>query len=66
MWGSDFTRLRCARGTNRRAPRAERVGLYSDCVAFLRDTTEISESDKALIFAGTARRLLDWPKSAEP
>jgi L-fuconolactonase len=64
MWGSDFTRLRCAPGTNQRAPREDWVGLYSDCVNFLRDTTEISQADKLMMFAGTIRRLLRWPKKA--
>jgi L-fuconolactonase len=62
MWGSDFTRLRSARGMNQRAPREAWVGLYSDCVSFFRDTTEISQADKEAIFAGTIRRLLRWPK----
>jgi predicted TIM-barrel fold metal-dependent hydrolase len=61
MWGSDFTRLRCVPGTNQRGPRGDWAGLYSDCVSFLRDTTEISPADKALMFAGTIRRLLRWP-----
>jgi L-fuconolactonase len=64
MWGSDFTRLRCVRGTNRRGPREDWVGLYSDCVSFLRDTTEVSQTDKEMLFAGTIRRLLRWPKDA--
>jgi L-fuconolactonase len=64
MWGSDFTRLRCVRGTNRRGSREDWVGLYSDCVSFLRDTTEISQTDKEMLFAGTIRRLLRWPKDA--
>jgi L-fuconolactonase len=58
MWGSDFTRLRCAPGTNQRGSREDWVGLYSDCVGFLRDTTEISQTDKEMLFAGTIRRLL--------
>jgi L-fuconolactonase len=62
MWGSDFTRLRCIPGTNQRGPRENWVGLYSDCVNFLRDSTEISETDKQMIFAGTIRRLLRWTR----
>jgi L-fuconolactonase len=62
MWGSDFTRLRCAPGTNQRGPRENWAGLYSDCVNFLRDTSEISQTDKEMMFAGTIRRLLRWPR----
>jgi predicted TIM-barrel fold metal-dependent hydrolase len=65
MWGSDFTRLRCAPGTNQRGPREGWAGLYSDCVSFLRDTTEISQADKEMMFAGTIRKLLRWPSSSE-
>lgn len=64
MWGSDFTRLRCAPGTNQRGPREGWAGLYSDCVNFLRDTTEISPMDKEMMFAGTIRRLLRWPPAS--
>jgi predicted TIM-barrel fold metal-dependent hydrolase len=60
MWGSDFTRLRCAPGTNKRGPRESWAGLYSDCVNFLRDTPEVSQSDKELMFAGTIRKILRW------
>jgi predicted TIM-barrel fold metal-dependent hydrolase len=65
MWGSDFTRLRMAPGTTERGPREGWGGLYSDSVNYLRDTTEISEEDKAMIFAGSIRRWLRWPKDGE-
>ncbi len=55
LWASDFTRLR------RVAP-GERPGLYSDSLNFVRDTTELSESDKALILGANARRVLSWPR----
>lgn len=61
LWGSDFTRLRMGPGTVERGPREGWAGLYSDSVNFLRDTTEISQRDKAAIFGGTIRRLLRWP-----
>jgi L-fuconolactonase len=61
MWGSDFTRLRMGSGTTDRGPREEWGGLYSEVVHFLRDTDELSEEDKTMIFSGTLRRLLRWP-----
>ena len=61
MWGSDYTRLRMGVGTTDRGPREEWGGLYSDAVNYLRDTSELSEADKATIFAGTIRRVLEWP-----
>jgi predicted TIM-barrel fold metal-dependent hydrolase len=64
MWGSDYTRLRMAPGTTERGPRAGWGGLYSDSVNYLRDTDELSSSDKEQIFAGTIRRLLRWPAAA--
>ncbi|HEU0168814.1 MAG TPA: amidohydrolase family protein [Chloroflexota bacterium] len=65
LWGSDFTRLRwipqyLGGGT---APR-DQWRLYSDSVSYLRDTTELSQSDKEQIFGGTIRRVLRWPKAA--
>ena len=65
MWGSDFTRLRYAPRTVIRGPRDSWYGLYSDSVSFLRDTNEISRSDKELIFGGTIRHLLRWPRPTE-
>jgi predicted TIM-barrel fold metal-dependent hydrolase len=64
MWGSDFTRLRMAPGTTERGPKKDWGGLYSDSVNYLRDTNELSESDKEQIFSGTIRRLLRWPKAS--
>jgi L-fuconolactonase len=64
MWGSDFTRLRMAPGTTERGPREGWGGLYSDSVNYLRDTNEISEADKEMIFAGSIRHWLRWPKEA--
>jgi L-fuconolactonase len=64
MWGSDYTRLRMAPGTTERGPRSGWGGLYSDSVNYLRDTDELSSSDKETIFSGTIRRLLRWPASS--
>jgi L-fuconolactonase len=61
-WGSDYTRLRMAPGTTERGPREQWGGLYGDCVAHVRDTTELSSEDKAAIFSGTIRRVLRWPE----
>jgi len=63
MWGSDFTRLRWIPVTGGLAPRAQ-WHSYSDSVGYLRDTTELSSSDKELIFGGTIRRVLRWPAAA--
>jgi predicted TIM-barrel fold metal-dependent hydrolase len=60
MWGSDFTRLRYAPRSVRRGPRAGWYGLYSDSVAYLRDTDELPAAAKEALFGGTIRRLLDW------
>jgi L-fuconolactonase len=63
MWGSDFTRLRWVPVVGGLAPR-DQWRFYSDSVNYLRDTTEIGPRDKELIFAGTIRRVLRWPKAA--
>jgi predicted TIM-barrel fold metal-dependent hydrolase len=63
MWGSDFTRLRrkpTLQGGGL-APR-EQWHLYSDSVNYLRDTTELSNADKAKIFGGTIKDVLGWRK----
>jgi L-fuconolactonase len=65
MWGSDFTRLRYAPGTTKRGAKAQWYGLYSDSVSFLRDTTELSPSDKEKIFSATVRSLLRWPRTSD-
>jgi predicted TIM-barrel fold metal-dependent hydrolase len=63
MWGTDFTRLRSRPVSGDLAPR-EDWHLYSDSVNYLRDTTELSASDKEKIFGLTIRRVLRWPKPA--
>jgi len=62
MWGSDFTRMRWLPVTGELAPRNQ-WKLYSDCLNFLRDTSEISTEDKEKILGGTIRRVLRWPKA---
>ena len=53
LWASDFTRLRLV------GP-GERAWLYSDALNFIRDTTELSPSDKVFILGANTRRLLSW------
>jgi predicted TIM-barrel fold metal-dependent hydrolase len=60
MWGSDFTRLRIGQA-NQRAPREQWYGSYAEQVHFLRDTAELSSTDKEAIFGKTLRRTLNWP-----
>jgi hypothetical protein len=60
--GQYFTRLRWAPLTLDPGPR-EGWFLYSDSLNYLRDTDEVSDSDKAAIFAWTIRRLLRWPET---
>jgi L-fuconolactonase len=64
MWGSDFTRLRCAPRSIERGPRAGWYGTYSDAVGLLRNASWISEAEKKMILGGTIRRLLKWPAGA--
>jgi predicted TIM-barrel fold metal-dependent hydrolase len=47
MWGSDHTRT-------------EALHTYEEAVAYLRDTAELSASDKELILGATLRRLFRW------
>ena len=51
MWGSDLTRC---------AP----LHCYRESVDFLLCSDEVSESDKEMLFSGSVRRWLDWPKPA--
>lgn len=63
VFASDFTRLRMAPGTTERGRRDQWAALYSDSVSCLRDTTEVSQSDKELLFGGALRKLLRWPRT---
>jgi predicted TIM-barrel fold metal-dependent hydrolase len=62
LWGSDYTRLRCGPGTNVRGSRDQWGGLYSDAVNYVRDTVELTQEEKRLMFAGALRRVLRWPR----
>lgn len=63
MWGTDFTRMRWIPGAGSQlAPRSQ-WRLYSDCLNYLRDTDELSASDKEKMFGTTIRRVLRWPRS---
>jgi L-fuconolactonase len=59
MWGSDMTRLRWDSNL-KTAERSAWSGTYSDSLHFLRDTSQIGESEKADLFGGTLRRVLSW------
>jgi predicted TIM-barrel fold metal-dependent hydrolase len=62
MWASDFTRMRMAPGTIEQGAREGWATLYSDSVGFVRDTEQLSPSDKEKILSGTVRRILRWPE----
>jgi len=64
LWASDFTRMRWLPTLQvKDTPYApfKDWKYYSDCLNFLRDTNEISESDKEWVFGKTVRRVLRWP-----
>lgn len=50
LWGSDFRRLRplCS---------------FADVVGFLRDTDQVTDDEKRLMFADSLRAWVDWPRS---
>jgi L-fuconolactonase len=52
MWASDFTRMRHG------------GRIYSECRDYLLRTGNISQEQKAQIFAGTVRRVLHWPRGS--
>jgi predicted TIM-barrel fold metal-dependent hydrolase len=53
MWGSDYTVTRDHH-------------TYAESLFCLRDTDQLSESDKESLVAGTLRRLLRWPRGGDP
>jgi predicted TIM-barrel fold metal-dependent hydrolase len=61
MWGTDFTRMRWIPGQGSELAPRSKWKLYSDCLNYLRDTTELSASDKEKMFSTTIRRVLRWP-----
>jgi L-fuconolactonase len=62
MWGSDYTRMRWIPETASELAPRDQWKLYSDCLNFLRDTDELSTSEKELMLGGTIRRVLRWQK----
>lgn len=63
MWGSDYTRLRTA--DLPRGDRPRKRGLtYADSLNFLLRSDRLSLADKAMVFGGTARKLLRLPAPA--
>ena len=59
LWASDYTRMRWLAG-GAPNPDMSTWWYYSDCLNYLRDTDEISESDKEWVFSKTVRRVLRW------
>ncbi|MDF2050417.1 amidohydrolase family protein [Arthrobacter sp. Cr_A7] len=61
MWGTDIQGVigRIAHYTTD----VDYPGLhnYGEAVGYLRDTDQLSQSEKEMIFAGTARRVFNWP-----
>jgi hypothetical protein len=47
MWCSDYTRIRAHHS-------------YADALAFVRDTTAVTDEERALLLAGTARSVTRW------
>ena len=66
MWGTDFTRMRWKPQTGSELRPFKEWKYYSDCVNYLRDTNELSESDKEKMFGKTVRRVLRWPNPVSP
>jgi len=53
-----------ALGPGRRWPGSTRpMEADSDCLNYLRDTSEVSEADMVQLLSGTIRRVLRWPKT---
>ena len=59
MWGSDYSRVM---GRNIHPRNPEGRSNYGEIVAFLRDTNEVGEADKAMMFSGAIRTWFGWPK----
>lgn len=60
LWASDFTRMRWIAGGGMGLAPRDQWKYYSDCLNYLRDTNELSASDKEAILGGTIRRVLRW------
>lgn len=65
MWASDYTRMRMATGTVELGPRSRWATTYLDSFAFVRDTDELTATEKAAILGGTIQRLLRWEPTGE-
>jgi predicted TIM-barrel fold metal-dependent hydrolase len=67
MWGTDISRYDGRVGFHRRPEVPDdyhgKHG-YAEALHFVRDTDQLSESDKRAILGGTAQRLLGWPRPA--
>jgi len=59
MWGSDFTRLMMDPKTY---SRGKPVRTYAEILDFMKHVVKLSDSDRALMFGGTLRRLYRWSK----
>jgi L-fuconolactonase len=60
LWASDFTRMRWLPGRETRYAPFKSWKYYCDCLNYLRETDEISESDKEWVLGKTLRRVLRW------
>jgi L-fuconolactonase len=60
LWASDFTRMRWLPGGGSHYAPFKTWKHYSDCLDYLRDTDEISESDKEWVLGKSVRRVLRW------
>lgn len=62
FWGSDYTRMRSRPAPEGGpAPRSE-WWYYSDVLNYLRDTNELSASDKEKMLGASLRKAMRWPK----
>jgi predicted TIM-barrel fold metal-dependent hydrolase len=57
FWGSDYTRLMMAPDFSRSKP----FRTYSDVLAFLKYSTDISHDDRRKILGGSLRKWYGWP-----
>ncbi len=64
MWGSDISRIQGRVGFDIRIAAGEQQyegkHTYAEALLYLRETNELSESEKNLILGGTAQKLLRW------
>ena len=60
FWGSDYTRMRHFN----REPMSK-WWFYSDVLNYLKDTGELSASDKEKMLGGSLRKVMRWQKVPE-